>query len=114
MSETAKIKNLWGDLPVDTDIRTPYIVLKEQASLLSEATNGLLVGSVNRTSLDKSIYLYKEYDCECNLEIKVPSLNNYSISIVKVSYPINIYPSKISSQATKDITTSKLSDRRRT
>ena len=40
MTNTAKIKNLWGDLPVEETIRTPYVVLKEQANLLTEATNG--------------------------------------------------------------------------
>ena len=36
MSNTANIKNLWGDLPVEKTIRTPYVIFKEQASLLTE------------------------------------------------------------------------------
>ena len=39
MSQTPKIKNLWGDLPLEENIRTPYVILKEQASLLTETTN---------------------------------------------------------------------------
>jgi hypothetical protein len=27
MSQTSKIKNLWGDLPVEDSIRTPYVIL---------------------------------------------------------------------------------------
>ena len=42
MSDTTKVKNLWGKLPIEDNIRTPYIILKEQASILTEATNGVV------------------------------------------------------------------------
>jgi len=45
MNEVNKIKNLWGDLPVE-DVRTPHVVLREQASVLTEVTEGKLVGKV--------------------------------------------------------------------
>ncbi len=92
MSETAKIKNLWGDLPVEKNIRTPYIILKEQASILTEATNGILVGNVLKKANDDE----SNPQVTCVLEIKVPSINNYSISIVGLLYPmLTIYPAKI-------------------
>jgi hypothetical protein len=43
-------KNLWGELPKPETIRTPYTILKEQASILSEITNGLLIGEVILTT----------------------------------------------------------------
>ena len=93
MSE-AKVKNLWGDLPIEDNVRTPYIILKEQASILTKATNGLLIGEVTkrRVNVNKT---------ECDLIIKVPSINNYTISIVDITYPVTIYPLHIKSDFTK-------------
>ena len=94
MSE-AKVKNLWGDLPIEDNVRTPYIILKEQASILTEATNGLLIGEVTkrRVNVNKT---------ECDLIIKVPSINNYTISIVDIIYPATIYPLKVKGDFTKN------------
>ena len=78
-------KNLWGELPNAETIRTPYTILKEQASMLSEITNGLLIGEVafnNQT--DNSLSM--------TLMIKAPSLNNYTYSVVRVGQPIQLYP----------------------
>ena len=90
MSETAKIKNLWGDLPLQENIRTPYVILKEQGSILTEATDGLLIGEV------KNIGNYKNH-LECHLIIKAPSINNYTVNIVNLSYPETMYPLEIRS-----------------
>ena len=95
MSET-KIKNLWGDLPIEDNVRTPYIILKEQASILTKATNGLLIGEVTKRRLAGDY-------TECNLIIKVPSINNYTISIVNMIYPAIIYPLKVKGDFTKNI-----------
>lgn len=99
MSNKHKIKNLWGDLPVEDNIRTPYVILKEQASILTEATNGLLVGNVKKETFSNES---GDSGFECTLEITVPSINNYSISIVGISYPITLYPSQIYNRVTRD------------
>lgn len=93
MSEQPKIKNLWGDLSLGETIRTPYIILKEQASILTEATNGLLIAEVRKEQ--KIAKIKSEYDFNCVLDIKVPAINNYSISVVTIKYPVTIYPAKI-------------------
>ena len=93
MSET-KIKNLWGDLPIEDNVRTPYIILKEQASILTEATNRLLIGEVNKRTHSSSCV-------DCSLIIKVPSINNYTLSIIDITYPVTIYPLQIKSDFTK-------------
>jgi hypothetical protein len=78
-------KNLWGELPNAETIRTPYTILKEQASMLSEITNGLLIGEVVvNNQIDKLFII--------TLRIKAPSLNNYTYSVVEVRQPIQIYP----------------------
>lgn len=93
MNQAPKIKSLWGDLPTESSVRTPYVILKEQASILTEATNGLLFGHVSRKSIQEENY--SNYDFHCWLDIEVPSINNYSISIVEIKYPIDIYPLEI-------------------
>ena len=77
-------KNLWGELPKSETIRTPYTLLKEQASLLSEITKGLLIGEV--TNNQKDMFFVNI------LRIKAPSINNYTYSVVEVQYPIKLYP----------------------
>ena len=42
-----EIENLWGDLPVE-EFRTPHVVLREQASILTEVTKGKLLGTVEK------------------------------------------------------------------
>lgn len=115
MSEAAKVKNLWGDLPVE-EFRTPHVVLREQASILTESTNGLLIGKVAKEKFNK-IFFTPDQDVEIKftledsqdkyvftsrLEIIVPSINNYSISIVQIDYPIKMYPLRIMSTVTDD------------
>jgi hypothetical protein len=77
-------KNLWGELPKPETIRTPYTILKEQASILSEITNGLLIGEVINNQRDKFFVKI--------LRIKAPSLNNYTYSVVEVQHSIKLYP----------------------
>ena len=78
-------KNLWGELPKPETIRTPYTLLKEQASILSEITNGLLIGEVRRV-------FGKDQEFIFNIRIKAPALNDYTYSVVEVKYPIKLYP----------------------
>jgi hypothetical protein len=78
-------KNLWGELPKNAEVRTPFLILKEQASILTQMTNGLLIGEVIRVqSRDPEFWVI--------LRIKVPALNSYTYSVVEVRYPPHIYP----------------------
>ena len=40
--------NLWGDLPLTKQLRTPSTILREQAAILESETDGLLIGRVGR------------------------------------------------------------------
>jgi hypothetical protein len=79
--------DLWGELPDVEKIKTPFVILKEQAELLTEKTNGLLVGEVTQ---DDFLYLFN---------IIVPTLNNYSYNLLRVSSDIDIYPLLLSGEA---------------
>jgi len=82
-------KNLWGDLPDVSKVKSPELVLKEQASALDRMTNGMIVGIVeSSTSPKKSHFAYR-------LSLRVPVLNNYTVAICIASYELGFYPADI-------------------
>lgn len=81
-------KNLWGEIPKNVEVRTPFLILKEQASILAKMTNGLLLCEAQRIpSLDEKFSV--------RLRIIVPALNSYTYSLVEVTYPLQLYPLRI-------------------
>jgi hypothetical protein len=80
-------KNLWGDLPDVSSVRTPADMLLEQANELKRMTQGKLIGrvSVSRTPVGVDI----EFD------VIVPSLANYSVTILRVRHDITLFPATI-------------------
>lgn len=79
------MKNLWGEIPVSETLRTPLAVLKEQGELMTTMTDGLLEGRANvERSSDNSLI--------ANLDIVAPALGGYSYRVVRVIYPVGIYP----------------------
>lgn len=102
-----KTKDLWGDLPSAETIRTPYTILKEQASILTEKTNSLLIGEVKMSpqieypGIIKSLVDQERQQSQsfvAFLRIKVPSLNNYTYSVLKIQYPLpDLYPVLVTS-----------------
>ena len=77
-------EDLWGDLPDGEDIRTPKTILKEQADLLIQKTDGILEGRVLTRPVDEFMRHI--------LQIVVPSLNNYTVNILSVTQSIYGYP----------------------
>ncbi|MEQ9232960.1 hypothetical protein [Coleofasciculus sp. E2-BRE-01] len=110
-----KTKDLWGDLPSAETIRTPYTILKEQASILTEKTNSLLIGEVKSSPQieypDRREYpgrreVLVDPDSQQTqffvsyLRIKIPSLNNYTYSVLQIQYPLpDLYPVWVTSFA---------------
>lgn len=102
MNEKYKIKNLWGDLSTVEIVRTPYVILKEQAIILTEATNSLLIGSVDKKNFESNHGLDKYlYNFSCELKIIAPSIDNYSVSIAEIYYPKAFYPLTIKNLVTQ-------------
>jgi len=85
-------ENLWGDLKSLPIVRTPVAVLKEQAELLTQLTNGLIVGWVgpSPSSLTRGF--------AWSLGVRVPSLNDYSVELLEIDHPPELYPVMMSSQ----------------
>ncbi len=83
--------SLWS-IPNIDNLRTPLSILKEQAAALTDDTRGLLVGDV-KTDEDLDGYL------DLTLIIRVPSLNNYSYSVLTYTQPITLFPGTMRSNA---------------
>lgn len=80
-------KDLWGDLPTAEIIKTPSMILREQAAMLGEKTNNVLQGHVN-IGRDGS-----EFTADFSIIARV--LDNYTQKIVLVRYKIINYPLQI-------------------
>ena len=81
--------NLWGDLPEVVDIRTPKMVLAEQASLLQEITKGALTCELKVSPNGNGLVV--------SMRIVAPSLGNYSVVLVQVAHDMFVYPCSIQS-----------------
>ncbi len=81
-------RNLWGDLGDLGTFRTPANILREQARMLGELTNNVLMGDVKVSKIGGDYF-------ENVLRIIVPPLGNYSYDMLRVVYPPKLYPLKI-------------------
>jgi hypothetical protein len=88
-------KNLWGDLSQVETVRTPFVILQEQARILTRETKGALVGVVER--------LQRGQLSAMSLDILVPTLNNYRYSVVEMTYDsVQLYPLTILTGTQRD------------
>lgn len=76
--------DLWGELPDVEKIKTPFVILKEQAELLTAKTDGLLIGEVTQNQVGQGF--------QCTLDIVVPTLNNYKYRVLSLVYKMILYP----------------------
>jgi len=83
------VENLWGDLPLGKETRTPYTILREQAVLLTEMTKEALEGNVSRIRREAGIFTY-------NLEIASLAIRRYSYRLLQVDFPPSLYPLSMS------------------
>lgn len=85
-------ESLWGDLPTSSDIKPPVVILREQATILSEATNKVLIGDVSVTKEGPTV--------TSQLYIQAPALDNYIYIVLYVRHDIMLYPLKVIELAT--------------
>ena len=82
-------KNLWGKLPDSSDVKPPITILREQATALKSATNGVLLGDVRALTAGGNF--------RAVLYVVAPALNNYRLEILEIEHPVSFYPISISS-----------------
>ena len=83
-------RNPWQTLKDEAGkMRTPSQILQEQAGFLQDATGEVIRGRVDIEEVGGQ--------SRARLEVYVPTLNNYSVSLLEVFHPIVQYPAIVSS-----------------
>jgi hypothetical protein len=86
--------DLWPDLMLLPDKKAPVVLLREQAGLLSDKTNGLILGQVDKSKsnavrvggkLKIVEFCYKFY-------LVAPALDNYRYKLFEIGHDIGLYP----------------------
>lgn len=80
--------NMWGDLSDLDIVRTPKAILIEQSMHLAEHTDGVLVGDVDEQLVGSSRF-------SIDLDILVPSLNNYRYTVLSARHDVELYPVRV-------------------
>ena len=82
-------RNPWQKLKDQAQkIRTPHQILLEQASLLDEATGGVLRADVSIKAAPHEVAMVE-------FSVYVPTLNNYTVRLFKVMHPVIQYPATL-------------------
>ena len=83
-------RNPWQKLKDQAqEIRTPHQILLEQASLLDEATGGVLRATV---SIEEEA---THQGAMVEFSVYVPTLNNYTVRLFMVRHPVLQYPATL-------------------
>ncbi len=77
-------ENLWGSLDSFKITKTPLSIVREQGTLLTEATKGILQGYVKIDSESGTISF--------SFSIIAMRLNQYKYELLRVQHGIKIYP----------------------
>ncbi|MFC0184054.1 hypothetical protein SAMN04515674_102406 [Pseudarcicella hirudinis] len=80
-------ENLWPDIIMEEEIRSPKIILKEQANFLGEITKNILAGEVDTSSFNNTIFN--------SFSIVAPLLNNYKYKLFEIRHTMVLYPCSI-------------------
>jgi hypothetical protein len=79
------MSNLWGAIPEPIDIRTPKMLLEQQAAQLQEMTSGALTCSIQTGSNASN-------EIDQQMRLVAPSLGNYSVALLVVRHQVVAYP----------------------
>ena len=87
-------RNPWQKLKDEAaSLRTPTQILKEQLGPLQDATGGVLRGRTSTKDMGDG-------KTRVGLNVYVPTLNNYTVELLRVSHPLVQYPADLYSEWT--------------
>jgi hypothetical protein len=89
-TQTSSVPDLWGQFPKAAQGKSPSFILEQQATVLTQKTNGLLQGqvSLSRHTPGRGSFFI-------TLLILAPSLDNYNYEALSVIHEIPFYPAKV-------------------
>ncbi len=89
-------KSLWGELPLNESVRTPLIILREQATLLTQMTNGILEGVVTNQRVKQASHVFDPFGpsrtFKASFSIEAAALGGYVFQVLQVNYELALYP----------------------
>lgn len=88
-------RSLWGEIPSQTERRTPRSILEEQARILTEATNKVLRGHVRFVNNDSSAAIAQGLNFVIRMYIVAPLLDDYQYEVLQVRHGIKLFPAEI-------------------
>jgi len=80
-------ENLWGSLEGFKIIKTPLLILREQAELLTQATQGILQGYIHVKP--------EGGNNELSFYIIAKQQNQYKYEVLRITHGVKIYPVKV-------------------
>jgi hypothetical protein len=82
-------ESLWGAIAEPALVQSPLFIIREQAGILTTATNGELFGQVIAVGTHQCVAAY-------GLDIVVPALENYTYSVAQLEFPpAHFYPATL-------------------
>lgn len=81
------VQDLWGEIPSTEGLRTPLLILREQAALLGQKTGNILEGDVHVSRAGDNF--------RASLRIVAPALDNYIYTVLHITYPMISYPVRV-------------------
>ena len=76
--------DFWGEIGSAEVVRTPVLILREQAALLGKKTKGLVEATVD-TDASGGSFIHR-------FKLVVPALDNYTYELFSISNGIDFYP----------------------
>ena len=93
------IPDLWPTSELKSAVLTPIVILRTQATLLGQKTQGLLMGDVRVTTSEKG-------QLTLSFTVIAPAVNNYRYNLLSVQHTVDAsYPAKISADGLTNIET---------
>jgi hypothetical protein len=94
---TVQESDFWGEIEEADSTLTPSMILKQQAALLGAKTKHLLEAEVR--TIAQNEYFYHHF---CLI---VPTLDNYTYELFRVSHKIGLYPVTVNDSVGKQLKT---------
>src|SRR6266404_5119876 len=83
-------ESLWGDIPKGDNLKTPISILREQAAILGDATDNILVADVVPNTQRGTVTLH--------FYVTAPALDNYRVHLLQVRHDVALYPLVIATE----------------
>jgi len=83
--------DLWPDVLSTVDQRSPLTILKEQASLLGEKTQNIVIAVLEEASVSGA-WLPRVFPLNYVFLLTCPALSHYRFRLFTIGYDIDMYP----------------------